>query len=93
MAAQSSMVHVRVEEDTKQLATEALASMGLSVSDAVRLFLHRVVAEQAFPLELKVPNAETRAAIAESRAMMKTRRARFETADVLFDDLEKKRRK
>lgn len=93
MAAQSSMVHVRVEEDTKQLATEALASMGLSVSDAVRLFLHRVVAEQAFPLELKVPNAETRAAIAESRAMMKTRRARFETADALFDDLEKKRRK
>lgn len=93
MAAQSSMVHVRVEEDTKQLATEALASMGLSVSDAVRLFLHRVVAEQAFPLELKVPNAETRAAIAESRAMMKARRARFETADALFDDLEKKRGK
>jgi DNA-damage-inducible protein J len=90
MAAQSSMVHVRVEEDTKLLATEALASMGLSVSDAVRLFLHRVVAEQALPLELKVPNAETQAAIAESRAMIKARRARFESADALFDDLEKK---
>ncbi|WHZ12797.1 MAG: DNA-damage-inducible protein J [Burkholderiaceae bacterium] len=63
--------------------------MGLSVSDAVRLFLHRVVAEQAFPLELNVPNTETRAAIAESRAMMAARKARFNSAQALFDDLEK----
>jgi len=46
-----------------------------SVSDAVRLFLRRVVIEQAFPLELKVPNAETLAAMEESRAMMAKRRA------------------
>jgi DNA-damage-inducible protein J len=63
--------------------------MGLSVSDAVRLFLRRVVIDQAFPLELKVPNAETRAAMAESRAMMATRRTRFASADELFADLEK----
>ena len=40
---------------------QALNTMGLSVSDAVRLFLRRVVIDQAFPLELKVPNSETRA--------------------------------
>ncbi len=87
--AQTSMLHVRVDDDVKAQASEALASMGLSVSDAVRIFLKRVVNDQAFPLELKVPNAETRAAIAESRAMMKKRQARFETADALFNDLEK----
>jgi len=87
--AQTSMLHVRVDDDVKAQATEALAAMGLSVSDAVRLFLKRVVTDQAFPLELKVPNAETRAAMEESRKMMKARRARFETADALFDDLEK----
>jgi len=37
--AQTSMLHVRVDDDVKVQATEALASMGLSVSDAVRLFL------------------------------------------------------
>ena len=63
--------------------------MGLSVSDAVRLFLGRVVADQAFPLELKVPNAETRAAMAEAEEIARTRRARFATADELFADLEK----
>ncbi len=59
------------------------------VSDAVRLFLRRVVIDQAFPLELKVPNAQTRAAMEESRTMMATRRARFANVEELFADLEK----
>jgi len=87
------MLHVRVDDETKAQATEALAAMGMSVSDAVRLFLRRVVVDQTFPLELKVPNAETLVAMEESRAMMATRRARFATADALFDDLEKNSRK
>lgn len=89
MPAQTSMLHIRVEDDIKEQATQALTAMGLSVSDAVRLFLRRVVIEQAFPLELKVPNAQTQAAMAESRAMMAARRARFASADELFADLEK----
>ena len=93
MAAQTSMLHVRVDDETKARATEALAAMGLSVSDAVRLLLHRVVVDQAFPLELKVPNAETRAAMAEAEKMIRARRPRFATADELFANLEKKRRK
>ncbi len=93
MTAHTSMLHVRVDEETKMRATETLSALGLSVSDAVRLFLRRVVADQAFPLELKVPNAETRAAMEESRAVMASRRARFATAAALFDDLEKTSRK
>lgn len=89
--AQSSMLHIRVDDETKTQATEALAAMGLSMSDAVRIFLKRVVNDQAFPLELKVPNAETRAAMEEARAMMKARQARFESTDALFDELEKAR--
>lgn len=88
MAAQTSMLHIRVDDDIKEQATQALTDMGLSVSDAVRLFLRRVVTDQAFPLELKVPNAQTRAAMEGSRTMMATRRARFATADELFPDLE-----
>lgn len=83
------MLHVRVDDEMKAQATQALAAMGMSVSDAVRLFLHRVVVDQAFPLELKVPNEETRMAMEESRAMMAARSARFASADALFDDLEK----
>lgn len=93
MATRSSMVHVRVDDEIKERATTALEAMGLSVSDAVRLFLRRVVTDQAFPLELKVPNAETRSAMAEAEEIARSRVARFATADELFADLEKASRK
>jgi addiction module RelB/DinJ family antitoxin len=47
MAAKKSMCHIRVDDDLKVQATQALAAMGLSMSDAVRLFLRRVVVDQA----------------------------------------------
>lgn len=87
--ATTSMVHVRIDEQIKVQATETLAAMGLSVSDAVRVFLTRVVADQQLPFALKVPNAETRAAMNEADAIARAHRARFESAEDLFDDLEK----
>jgi DNA-damage-inducible protein J len=45
------------------------------------------------PFALKVPNAQTRAAMSEADAIVDKRRARFATAQELFDDLEKNRGK
>ncbi|MBX3671266.1 MAG: type II toxin-antitoxin system RelB/DinJ family antitoxin [Rhodocyclaceae bacterium] len=67
------MVHVRVDENIKAQATETLAAMGLTMSDAIRVFLTRVVAEQQLPFALKAPNADTRAAMEEARSMGKAR--------------------
>ena len=91
--ATTTMVHVRVDEQIKAQATETLAAMGLSVSDAVRVFLMRVVADKQMPFALKVPNAETRAAMVEADEIARTNRARFDSATELFDDLEKNSRK
>ena len=88
MAAASSMLHVRLDEDVKARATEALSAMGLSASDAVRLLFHRIVVDQAFPLELKVPNAATRAAMSETDRILAERRARFSDGEALIDDLD-----
>ncbi|GAB3369616.1 type II toxin-antitoxin system RelB/DinJ family antitoxin [Azotobacter armeniacus] len=90
MATHTSMLHIRVDDDIKAQANAALEAMGLSMSEAVRIFLRRVAADQAFPLELKVPNAETRAAMAEAEAIVQAHEARFEFIDDLFDDLEKR---
>lgn len=88
MSAHTSMIHVRMDNDLKDRATEALAAMGLSTADAVRLLFHRIATDQAFPLELKVPNAETRAAIEEARAMIAERRARYDNPVALFAELD-----
>ena len=47
--------------------------------------------DQAFPLELKVPNAQTRRAMAESEGMMRQGKARFASADEMFAELEEAR--
>ena len=84
----STMLHVRLDEDIKNKGNAALAAMGLSAADAVRLLYHRIVAEQALPLELKVPNATTREAMLEADAIITLRTDRFENGDAMIDTLD-----
>jgi DNA-damage-inducible protein J len=74
------MVRVRVDEKTKQKAAKALASMGISVSGAVRMLLVRVAAEKALPFDVKIPNATTVKAI---RAADKGNGKRLKSAGAL----------
>jgi DNA-damage-inducible protein J len=66
-------VRSRIEPEIKDRATAVLASCGLNLSDAIRLFLRQVV-------------ATTRAAMQEAHSM---RKAKFDSAHTLFNDLEK----
>lgn len=52
MATQTSMLHVRVDNELKAQATETLGQLGLTVSDAVRILLTRIAKDQAFPVGL-----------------------------------------
>lgn len=88
MTTDSSMLHVRMDSELKREAIQALAAMGLTASEAVRLLFHRIAVDQAFPLELKVPNARTRRAMAESEEMMRRGKARFTDPHDMFAELE-----
>ena len=52
MTAQTSMLHVRIDNQLKAQAAEKLANFGLTVSDAVRILLTRVAKEGALPAGL-----------------------------------------
>ena len=52
MAARTTMLHVRVDEQLKTRATEVLADVGLTLSDAVRILLTRVTCEGGLPAGL-----------------------------------------
>ena len=47
--AHTSMLHIRVDDDLKARATQNLASVGLTVSDAVRILLTRIAKEGGLP--------------------------------------------
>jgi DNA-damage-inducible protein J len=80
----TTMVHVRVDQRTKERAARALAAMGISVSDAVRMLLVRVAAEKALPFEVKIPNTTT---VKAMRAADKGKGKRMGSAGALFKDL------
>lgn len=81
----TTMVHVRVDQKTKDKAVKTLAGMGISVSDAVRMLLVRVASENALPFDVKLPNTTTRRAI---RAADEGKGKRMASADALFKDLD-----
>jgi DNA-damage-inducible protein J len=65
MSNADTYVRARIDADTKNRAEAALKAMGLSISDAIRLMLTRTADEQRLPFDVKVPNATTKAALAE----------------------------
>jgi DNA-damage-inducible protein J len=80
----NALVQARVDETVKEEASAVLATMGLTVSDAVRMLLTRVAREKALPFEPLVPNAETVAAMKEAR---RGKLATFKSVDGLMADL------
>lgn len=82
--ASDSIVRARIAGDVKDEATQVLGKMGLSVSDAIRMLLVRVAKEKAMPFDVRVPNAETIAAIEEAR---RGEGKRFATVAELMEDL------
>jgi DNA-damage-inducible protein J len=84
MAGADAVVRARIDLATKQEATMLFRQMGITVSDAIRMMLVQAVAEKALPFEVRVPNAETTAALLDSRNRVVTRAASVD--DLFVDD-------
>jgi len=82
--AANQLVQARIDGAIKEEAAAVLATMGLTVSDAVRLLLTRVAREHALPFDPLTPNATTIAAMKEARA---GNLPRFESIEALITDL------
>jgi DNA-damage-inducible protein J len=82
--AANSVVRARIDEKVKVRATAVLEAMGLTVSDAFRLLLIKVAAEQKLPFEIHTPSSETQAAM---RAADAGEGQRFQSAEALFENL------
>jgi DNA-damage-inducible protein J len=84
MSSPTAMIHIRIDPDLKSKASETLDAMGLSLSEAVRVFLTRIATDQAFPFELRVPNAQT---VAAMKAGDQGEVVKFGSIDELMADL------
>ena len=78
----SEFVRARVSSELKHDSELVLAKLGMSVSDAIRIFLTQVSLRNAFPIELKVPNETTLKAMSEPLDA-----SVYETSDALFNGI------
>ena len=61
----TEQVRVRLEPQIKEQASSNLEKLGLSLSDAVSIYMRQIIHHGGLPFEMKIPNAETIAAMEE----------------------------
>ncbi|MFO1432501.1 MAG: type II toxin-antitoxin system RelB/DinJ family antitoxin [Candidatus Competibacteraceae bacterium] len=79
----NAIIRTRIDANTKAQAAAVLAAMDLNLSDAVRLLMRRIVAEQRLPFDL-VPNKATLKAMQE---LEQGKGKPFDSTEALFKDL------
>lgn len=60
--------NVYLDAEIKKQAKELFKKYGVSLNDAINIFLTQSVLERGLPFEMKIPNEETQKAIEEARA-------------------------
>jgi len=82
--AANQLVQARIDGAIKKEAAAVLATIGLTISDFVRIGLTRIAREKEMPFDPLIPNATTIAAMEEAR---RGGLPRFDTVQELLDDL------
>jgi len=86
-------ITARVEPKLKAQAARVLAKVGVSTTDAITMFLTQVVLNDGLPFDVRVPNTETREAIAElESADRRAKLAKYDGAAAMFADLVPRKR-
>lgn len=78
----AEIVRARISPEIKHSAEQVLASLGMSMSDAIRIFVSQVAIRQSFPVELRTPNNIT---IQAMQSMPEP--DEYASANALFDEL------
>ncbi len=84
--AKTANLNIRIDPETKSQAENLFKNFGLTVSDAVNVFLHQSLLCGGIPFELKIPNKETLKALDD----VKNRRdlvGPFNSVEELMEDL------
>ena len=91
--AKTANITIRIDPETKTSAEQLFSRFGITVTDAISIFLHKSIMEGGIPFEVKQPrfNAETKAAIEEARRIIagEIPAKRYGSVHELFTELDK----
>ena len=85
-------LNIRIDPNTKLRAEQLFSNFGITISDAVNIFLRQSLMEGGLPFEMKQPryNAETESAMQEARDIIvgKKKAKSYSSANELFEELD-----
>ena len=84
-AAKTGMIRARISPELKAQAEAILAEIGLSSSDAIRMFYKQVTLRKGLPFEARIPDATTRKALRDAEAGRDM--TDYASVDEMFEDL------
>jgi DNA-damage-inducible protein J len=84
--AKTGYINARVTPTLKHDAERVLGTLGVSTTEAITMFLRQVVLHQGLPFPVRVPNAETVAAIQAARENPSTL-TKYDSPDALMADV------
>jgi len=88
--AKTASLNIRIDPETKAGAENLYSSFGITVTDAVNMFLRQSLLVGGLPFELRHPryNAETEAAIRECEEMLASGNyKRYSSTKEMFADI------
>lgn len=77
--AKTETLHIRVNEKVKSNAEETLSKLGISISEAINIFLCQVELTGGLPFEVKLPVSE--------RILVKTKEDLYKKLDEAEEDI------
>jgi DNA-damage-inducible protein J len=75
-SAKTLMIHARIDPKLKKSAENVFSELGISTTEAIRLFLKQVELHKGLPFSVSIPNEQTIAAMAEANKPAALRRYR-----------------
>lgn len=83
----TTTIQIRVDEDLKKEAAAVFRKMHMSLSQAIKLFLGQAVIHKRLPIDVFVPNEETKRVMDEVDAGIGLHEA--DSVKELFEELER----
>ena len=83
----TAVVHARIEPRTKREAESVLHHLGISPTEAIRIFYRLITLRRGLPFAVAVPNECTALTIEKSRRGEDVQE--FESLDAMFESWEK----
>jgi len=87
--AKTETLHIRIEPEIKKKAEETLQSLGMTTTEAIKIYLHQIILNEGLPFEVKLPKPNLKTIQAMEEALVLNEKVKsYNDIHSLMEDLD-----